>query len=85
MINIHFYTKIHKLKKQILSGKQFDKEELYNQFESFRSKEPVIYNIETTNACNMRCIFCPRTTRMTRDIEHLDESLFEKVSLIIPY
>ena len=71
--------KIHKLKKQIIAGKKFDREELYERFESCRSKEPIIYNIETTNACNMTCIFCPRTTRMTREIEHLDESLSQKI------
>ena len=38
--------------------------------ESFRSREPVVYNIETTNACNMRCAMCPRTTMMTR--QHRD-------------
>ena len=79
MINIHFYMKIHELKKQILTGKKFNKEELYEKFESFRSKEPVIYNIETTNACNMTCIFCPRTTRMTRKIEHLHEDLSQTI------
>ncbi len=79
MININFYIKLNELKKQILSGKKFDREELYNKFESFRSEEPVIYNIETTNACNMTCIFCPRTTKMTRKIEHLDEDLSEKI------
>ena len=46
MINIHFYMKIHELKKQILAGDKFDKEELYEKFESFRSKEPMIYDIE---------------------------------------
>ena len=71
--------KIHELKKQILTGKKFNKEELYEKFESFRSKEPVIYNIETTNACNMTCIFCPRTTRMTRKIEHLHEDLSQTI------
>ena len=79
MININFYIKIHELKKEILSGKKFEREEIFEKFESFRSKEPVIYNMETTNACNMTCIFCPRTTRMNRKIEHLNEDIFQKV------
>jgi len=80
MLNINFYMKVHELKKQILAGKEFDREEMYEKFESFRSKEPLIYNIETTNACNMTCIFCPRTTRMTRKIEHLDENVFQRIA-----
>lgn len=79
MININFYIKIHELKKEILSGNKFEREEIFEKFESFRSKEPVIYNMETTNACNMTCVFCPRTTRMTREIEHLNEDIFQKV------
>tara|TARA_R110000824_G_scaffold232511_1_gene420570 strand:+ start:10075 stop:11163 length:1089 start_codon:yes stop_codon:yes gene_type:complete len=79
MINIHFYMKIHELKQQILAGATFDREELYEKFESFRSEEPLIYNIETTNACNMTCVFCPRTTLMTREIEHLNEEVCEKI------
>jgi len=79
MINIDFYMKIYDLKRQILAGKKFDRAELYEKFENFRSKEPIIYNIETTNACNMTCIFCPRTTRMTRGIEHLDYDLSQKI------
>ena len=45
MLNINFYMKVHELKKQILAGKEFDREEMYEKFESFRSKEPLIYNI----------------------------------------
>mgnify|MGYP003954178383 FL=1 len=80
MININFYMKVHELKKQILLGKKFEKDELFTKFESYRSEEPVIYNIETTNACNMTCIFCPRTTLMTRKIEHLNENLSENIA-----
>jgi radical SAM protein with 4Fe4S-binding SPASM domain len=39
----------------------------------------VVYNIETTNACNMRCEMCPRTTMMTRPIETMTSDLFEKI------
>ena len=36
--------------------------------EGVRNRKPVIYNIETTKACNMRCAMCPRTTMMTRPV-----------------
>jgi MoaA/NifB/PqqE/SkfB family radical SAM enzyme len=51
---------------------KLSKEELYEVFEKNRNKnQPIIYNIETTNACNMKCKMCPRTTMMTRKIETL--------------
>lgn len=40
------------------------------------SDHPVVYNIETTNRCNMRCKMCPRTTMMTRKIEDIDRETF---------
>ncbi len=39
----------------------------------------MIYNIETTNACNMRREMCPRTTMMTRPVEAMAPELFKKV------
>ena len=44
-----------------------------------RSEWPTVYNIETTNACNMKCIMCPRTTKMTRPIETMSVELFGKI------
>jgi wyosine [tRNA(Phe)-imidazoG37] synthetase (radical SAM superfamily) len=44
-----------------------------------RSKYPVVYNIETTNACNMKCVMCPRTTMMTRPVETMEPELFKKI------
>jgi len=79
MFDIHFYMKTHELKKQFEAGKKFDKEFLMKKFEEYRAKEPVVYNIETTNACNMRCKMCPRTTMMTRKIENLPLDVFVKI------
>ena len=47
--------------------------------ETLRNPNPIVYNIETTNACNMRCKMCPRTTMMTRPIETMSLDLFRKV------
>lgn len=72
MIDIDFYQKIHELK---ISGHPIPFEIL----EYFRSKIPVVYNIETTNACNMRCKMCPRTTIMTRPIETMKPEIFKTI------
>ena len=80
MIDIKFFMKIHELKQKIMKGESFDRTYVFDEFEKYRSQDPVIYNIETTNACNMRCEMCPRTTMMTRKIETLDQETFENVA-----
>lgn len=81
MFDINFYMKIHELKKQLLNGKLRNKEKgiIFKEIEGLRSKKPVIYNIETTNACNMRCKMCPRTTMMTRSIETMNMDTFRRI------
>lgn len=79
MIDINFFMKMHELKQKIMKGDSFDKEFIFDELEKHRSRKPVVYNIETTNACNMRCEMCPRTTMMTRKIETLDQETFERV------
>jgi wyosine [tRNA(Phe)-imidazoG37] synthetase (radical SAM superfamily) len=81
MIDINFFMKFHQLKKRMISGKEIpDSGTLFDLLESFRRPNPVIYNIETTNACNMRCQMCPRTTMMTRKIETIDQKTFESIA-----
>jgi radical SAM protein with 4Fe4S-binding SPASM domain len=79
MIDIGFYMKIFDLKNYLLKGQKVGRESLLQKLEEYRSPEPVVYNIETTNACNMRCEMCPRTTMMTRPIETMTSDLFEKI------
>ncbi|MBU0728814.1 MAG: SPASM domain-containing protein [Proteobacteria bacterium] len=79
MIDIHFYMKVYDLKKKIMNGERFDREYVFNKLEECRRTAPVVYNIETTNACNMRCQMCPRTTMMTRKVERLGTGVFEKI------
>lgn len=79
MFDINFYMNISDIQKKINAGETFSKDELFEKFERLRSKDPVVYNIETTNACNMRCEMCPRTTMMTRPVKTLKKDLFEKI------
>lgn len=78
MIDLNFYIKIFDFKQRLMKGEIHDKEYVWNEFEKCRSKEPVLYNVETTNACNMACEMCPRTTMMTRKIETMDMGNFKK-------
>jgi len=79
MFDINFFMRIHDLKQRVINGESFDKEVVFEEFEKCRSRTPFIYNIETTNACNMKCEMCPRTTMMTREIEVLEQGIFESV------
>ncbi len=86
MIDVNFYMKVYKLKQKLMQKQISDKDYVWKKLEEFRSSNPVIYNIETTNNCNMRCEMCPRTTLMTRSIEDLDMLTFKKiVSQIKPF
>ncbi|KAF0135231.1 MAG: Uncharacterized protein FD145_57 [Candidatus Saganbacteria bacterium] len=76
MFDIEFFMRVHELKKRLLKGEKFDKKDIFNELEEKRSQDPIIYNIETTNACNMRCKMCPRTTMMTRSVETIDKETF---------
>jgi radical SAM protein with 4Fe4S-binding SPASM domain len=80
MFDIDFYMKVYDLKKEVMAGKVKGKEAAAKKLEEYRSKNPVIYNIETTNACNMRCEMCPRTTMMTRKIETMSLDTFRKIA-----
>jgi len=79
MFDIHFYMRAHDIQKKINAGEKFSTDKLFAQFEEFRSKVPVVYNIETTNACNMRCEMCPRTTMMTRPVKTMKKDTFVKI------
>jgi radical SAM protein with 4Fe4S-binding SPASM domain len=79
MFDIEFYMKVYDLKKRLMNGEKMDRDFLVDKLESYRSREPVVYNIETTNACNMRCEMCPRTTIMTRPVETMKPEMFKRV------
>ena len=79
MYDTGFYIKSYPVFKRLNAGEKIPKDALFKLFESFRSKDPIIYNIETTNACNMKCEMCPRTTMMTRKVETLDQDVFEQI------
>jgi len=80
MFDIEFFMKAHELKKNLMSRKTpASIDDIYSSLENYRSKDPVIYNIETTNACNMKCEMCPRTTMMTRSVETMDPETFGKI------
>lgn len=80
MYDINFYMKSYALLSELQKGtSEYSQDECLDLLESYRSKEPIVYNIETTNACNMRCRMCPRTTRMDRKITFLEQGVYESI------
>lgn len=79
MLDINFYRKFDGLINSMDASGEYTADEMYEKLEAIRSPDPVIYNIETTNRCNMRCKMCPRTTMMTRKIEDIDRDTFINV------
>jgi len=79
MLDITFYENTYNTMTALINGESFDKDSLIDMFENARRKNPIVYNIETTNACNMKCQMCPRTTKMTRPIETMGMEMFENI------
>lgn len=79
MFDIAFYMRANELKKQLGHGEIKDKQFVLGKLDEVRNKKPIVYNIETTNACNMKCKMCPRTTMMTRSVETMGSNLFKHI------
>jgi len=88
MFDINFFEKSYPLKKKISnrSLSMNEVETIEKELETLRSKSPTIFNIETTNYCNMKCVMCARTIHMTRKNIWVNDELFEKMlDKINPY
>jgi len=84
MLDIEFYQKAWEVKKILSEGHKASRY-TFNRFESFRSENPIIYDIESTNDCNMVCKMCPRS-KMTRPIHTMSMSVYNNiVSQIEPF
>ena len=81
MYDIDFYKNSFPLKKNITQGKLslLEVENIEKELERLRKKAPTIFNIETTNYCNMKCVFCARTIYMERKNIWINDDLFEKM------
>ncbi len=88
MFDINFFKRSYPLKKKI-SEKSLSFSEIKtieNELETLRSKSPTIFNIETTNYCNMKCVMCARTIHMKRKNIWISDELFENmIDKVKPY
>jgi len=44
----------------------------------WRPDTPSVLQIEATNHCNLKCVMCPRTTVMKRELEHMTVEVWEQ-------
>ena len=81
MYDINFFKESYKLKKKITNKELSFSNLKYieDELEFLRNKNPTVFNIETTNYCNMKCIMCPRTIYMERKNIWIKDELFEQM------
>lgn len=81
MFDLNFIIKSHELKQQIARGDYSVSLacDLERRFEELLNDQPYVFNLETTNACNMKCKMCPRTTLMTRKVGHFSKEFYPAV------
>jgi radical SAM protein with 4Fe4S-binding SPASM domain len=79
MFDIQFYRKAFAVKKE-LEQSRIDGHQAFQEFQALRSIEPFVFNIETTNLCNMQCQMCPAPTRMTRPRVTMAREVFTEVA-----
>lgn len=81
MYDIEFFEQVEPLKRQIMSGSHSpgNAAKILDRFEWLRDRQPWLFNLETTNYCNMRCVMCPRTTLMSRKNQWMDHNLFKTI------
>jgi len=82
MYDINFFQKTNLLKDKITNARlsKSDCNDIIAELDALKSLKPKIYNIETTNYCNMKCVMCPRTIYMTRKNVWINDEMFEKLT-----
>jgi radical SAM protein with 4Fe4S-binding SPASM domain len=81
MFDINFFKNSYNIKSKIISNElsSNDIDAISKELEFIRDKNPTIFNIETTNYCNMKCVMCARTIYMKRKNIWISDELFEKL------
>lgn len=82
MYDINFFKNTYVTKRQIVDRKHSCKDaaEINSLFTTHLSTKPRIFNIETTNHCNMKCIMCQRPQDLNRPLQHMSDHTFEMIA-----
>lgn len=81
MIDYMFYRNIGDQGIQKMYDGSMSPDDVFEMTQTHRSTVAHIDQLETTNACNLKCVMCPRgmNNKMTRDIQPMDNELFCRV------
>jgi radical SAM protein with 4Fe4S-binding SPASM domain len=81
VFDIKFHERASDIRNRIVEGEltQADAKNIEDELAALVSERPFVFNVETTNHCNMTCVMCPRTTLMTRDKQWIEGATFEAV------
>jgi len=74
MFDIEFVMRSESLKTAIVSGEFCD--DAGSLLDQMRPKSPPVFQLETTNVCNMKCVMCPRTTKMERKLGFMESEAY---------
>lgn len=78
MFDIDFVKNSAALKKAIVN-KTFTGKAL-EELNKLRPSAPPVFQLETTNVCNMKCVMCPRTDLMKRKQGYMTTDEFDKIT-----
>jgi len=78
MFDIDFFMATDAIKQRIVNN-DIEPDEVEREFNKLVNPKPHVFNVETTNACNMTCVMCPRTSLMKRPISVMEREMYESI------
>lgn len=81
MYDTTFFRNTFGLKQKIIN-REFSSRDSGYIFKELNAKicsSPFVFNIETTNLCNMSCIMCQRTTDFKQKLSNMDDETYETI------
>lgn len=81
MYDFEFMQNTYELKKKIVSRELSSEkaDDIFKELEAQRRSKPMVFNIETTSVCNMKCVMCQRTTDMKRKPRKMSMEVFARL------
>ncbi len=82
MYDTDFFINTYGLKQKIINHEYSskDSEIIFSELISKIAPSPFVFNIETTNYCNMSCVMCQRSTDLKKKLRHMDNNTFNIIA-----
>lgn len=81
MYDTTFIINTFELKQKIINRElsSRDRDYISQKLNAAISSKPFVFNIETTNVCNMSCVMCQRTTDFKQKLRHMDSKTYDEI------